>query len=898
MNDYFKNKSFRVNEKNDPSQEDDIIQNDTEKYAGFGYSLKSKSKFYVNNDATSPINEDSESENETYRGFGFSKNKKVNNLNYVFDNPCLDLNILDDNSPISKKKKSETIDKCTTKVKPNKRKNEFTYENENESLENSSKFTFKKQKCEFSYENEGLDLEFSENLELPKEDTNESVLNKYESNVPCSKISNKTLLKKSKKKKESLANENHVLDVEFSDVVKPKQIKQNKSNLLSNGYDNLGLNLEFSDKSTPKKPKRNKNISLLDRNENHALNTESVGKPVLKESKENYNLELNVDVSNKSILKNTKKTDNDVLTAYENLGLDITSPNPIGSSNIETERDFEELSIIYENSEVNLDYPHKTSLKKDKTDQDIGILTTNEKKSTPMKMKKYKKKKILTTGIENPALDLEIIEIAKDRKYKEKEILSNAFDNPALDVNYPVNEICCTSDFEVSRISNGLENSALDLSDENLNKKRVTFNAQIEYSSDTPKKKKKRKKLDKYEVTNDNWKKRNNKTIESAAFINEAVDEEIINIEEIENEINERKSKKCKRKKERRIPLLETIDETPEEENLNETPIIVNDIFKEEDTKKIAFKDKITEITVEDDEIVHENLHKKKKKKNKNKNKNKSATEECFEINELEEINLTEEQIKKTNNSLDSIKNKTKKVIKTKLPESLNICNDVDHIVKENISSYSEEINLTEESNKIISNNEQLPKKIKKKKKRELKIEPMESLEISNEIDYLQKENVYSNNKGTNVTEESIKIMHDDNKLTKKISKKKKKDIQIEPMVSSEICSEIDNVQKEEISRTDCQIVKKVKKSSSKDIMDSEEFLNKNDETKSQLENQNEFHEKIETNTETNEIFNCNYNFKSRKLKHKEMIKSLFLKNPILMFPGSNINEIKGYGFS
>lgn len=155
---------------------------------------------------------------------------------------------------------------------------------------------------------------------------------------------------------------------------------------------------------------------------------------------------------------------------------------------------------------------------------------------------------------------------------------SQGFVNPALNLNDSPNEKNNGAGFEISRVEFGLDNDALDLSDENGKKKRVTFNDRVEYNTDVITKKKKKKakgkgKLDKFEVDNSKLKKKtkeaenieSSSSCEAAAFVNEALDVEPISDEINDNELNERKTKKSKRKKNRREPNLETIEEIAEE---------------------------------------------------------------------------------------------------------------------------------------------------------------------------------------------------------------------------------------------------------------------------------------------------------------------------------------------
>lgn len=187
------------------------------------------------------------------------------------------------------------------------------------------------------------------------------------------------------------------------------------------------------------------------------------------------------------------------------------------------------------------------------------------------------------------------------------------FINMALDLDTDVNESHVTSKFEVSRVKLGLTNDALDLTDEIHEKKRVTFNNHVEYSTDSNKKKKHTGTLDKFEVDSKKHKKKQKQFVNTnlstkIGFINEALDINLMSQELTDNKVNEGKSKKNKRQKQRRISNLETIEETSEETGTNNGSEVKN-------------LDKNVDANLTNEESTYEenNLDiKKKKRKSKN----------------------------------------------------------------------------------------------------------------------------------------------------------------------------------------------------------------------------------------------------------------------------------------
>ncbi|XP_015597715.1 myosin-2 heavy chain [Cephus cinctus] len=278
--------------------------------------------------------------------------------------------------------------------------------------------------------------------------------------------------------------------------------------------------------------------------------------------------------------------------------------------------------------------------------------------NSPGKEQSMPKKRKSEFVFENPGLDLDYPEKPKRSKSislktititddSNTSIHDKGFVNIALNLDTPADDTCNGIEFEVSRVAFGVDNNALDITDETNTKKRVTFNNKVEYSTDQVEKEKKKKKkkkakrkLDKFEVENENSKKKERienleqTPDETIGFVNEALDIEILSEEINDNEVNERKGKKAQRKKERRMSNLETIQEAPEEDrevdnvNVEMNQIIVSESeiinVEEAETpkqKKKKKKDKeeavAPVIMLVDNEPGIEFSKKKKKKKDK-----------------------------------------------------------------------------------------------------------------------------------------------------------------------------------------------------------------------------------------------------------------------------------------
>ncbi|XP_058795312.1 uncharacterized protein LOC131666552 [Phymastichus coffea] len=622
MDDHLRKKS-NICHQNGASQVKKEPNDDYKICVGFSYSTKPTSKFYVNN------NDDHEeckfeSESEKYVGLGFTKNneskskiKKHMNLNYIYDNPCLDLNILDDSS-IPKTIVPNVIDlEYSKNTTTKKRKSDFSYDNQGLNINCPDRYTPKKHKSENSYEKEGSNIGLFEGQVNVKNKCNRNI---YEVTENSSESLEKQKFKKSKKiKNESVSNgiENPALDLNAPDrylaqssTVKCESVSpvsnssmqidgsigaKNKPRIIkyeiiSNNFSNLGLDLNYTNKSMC-----NKTMEVeVEAHENLALDISE--KPTPKNNRE---------IKMKSM---------DLFNAFDNTGLD---ENFLSPKKIEIENGFC-------NPGLDLNFPDKLTLKKCKkakkesiafnVQENLGLEL--EDKPTLKELKRNKDSQVLSNGIENPGLDLDKPTPKKSKKGKNLSNTSNEFDNPNLEVSSHTNHFYNSMNYEVSSTSTGVENNALDLSDEDSCKKRVTFNDQLEYNTDAMKKKKKKKKnvLDKYEVVTDKLKKKHKHAVLESEkfFINEGLDLHIKDEEEIENEINERKSRKSKIRKERRMLLLETIEEAPEEENSNEVPNMKNEVS---DNKEVVVINEIPCETESEDMSARKSKKKKKAKK-------------------------------------------------------------------------------------------------------------------------------------------------------------------------------------------------------------------------------------------------------------------------------------------
>ncbi|KZC10805.1 PIN2/TERF1-interacting telomerase inhibitor 1 [Dufourea novaeangliae] len=353
----------------------------------------------------------------------------------------------------------------------------------------------------------------------------------------------------------------------------------------------------------------------------------------------------------------------------------------------------------------------------------------------------------------------------------------------------------------------GVTNSALDLHDEVVEKKRVTFNDRVEYSTDSAKKKKGKAMLDKFEVENKKSKKKK-KSEENAnnfvpfGIVNEALDVEEVSEEMNDNEINERKSRKSKKRKGSCRTNLETIVEIPEE--------VGEDEMK---TEKL-------------DDVHQEDPSNKKSKKKKEK----------IEIPAISEHNALENAEEAVNSEL-----------KTELEKE-------DHIQK-----LEDQANCSEEKEK--------KKKKRKKKDAERNIGNHEgNFEIQTESSNIEH------------VKQEIEIAEEETVKLKKKKKKMRKDLDE---------TDINKAKHEKLIKDIVECIPN--RASTPERM--EETVNTKI-THTNSRNTKSTHQLVKDTT-----FNASSSpWNERAKTSKKILMSLFNRNSIAHFPGSNVHEIKGYG--
>lgn len=390
------------------------------------------------------------------------------------------------------------------------------------------------------------------------------------------------------------------------------------------------------------------------------------------------------------------------------------------------------------------------------------------------------------------------------------------FINVALDLDNQVTQNHIPNKFEVTRMQLGLTNDALDLTDETCDKKRVTFNDHVEYSTDSIKKKKCTGKLDKFEVDSKKKKKKQKQIINTdisnkIGFVNEALDINCISEESRDNEANEYKSKKNKQKKKQKQPRifnLETIEEASEEGNINnarETEIIDNSV--------------VVNVNKEENSYVAESINIKKKKK-----KSKKHLEVADYNDDHPAINIQVDMncVKKEGKSKKSGNKKIK-------------MNDDIDIIKQDEECRINKENIVDAKTEELSKLERKQYK-DKNKNLEYKLKTIKDTVQNNDdegINTVVQENIISENYN----------ISDENKIPNKEVKEKE--------INTE--TQLQNVELKNINPK----------------------------------------ENISNSIDTTIRINCS---KESIRVSKRMMRSFFHLNYVSDFPGSNINEIKGYG--
>lgn len=432
------------------------------------------------------------------------------------------------------------------------------------------------------------------------------------------------------------------------------------------------------------------------------------------------------------------------------------------------------------------------------------------------------------------------------KKFKEDAVnksgYKNGFVNPALNLKCRDDEVCNGKEFEVSRAEFGVTNSALDLSDEVVDKKRVTFNDHVEYSTDVLRKKKGKVRLDKFEIENKKIKKKKKRkdsvnNPSPSGFVNEALEVEEVAEEVNDNEINERKSRKSKKRKGTCRSNLETIVEIPEEDK--ET------CEDEVGTKKLKLKENVTNDFIPEEQPSSKKSKKKKKEKTADETitGNKSDAEEIAEA--VTEIKARSENSECELHDEEHGENLSKEKKKKKNKNAERSVENHEDIIFESKTEANDIVRVE----KVV---EKIEETAKSKKKKKIK-QDTHTTDSSAEVAHIKDEKEVSDKENANNIDEN----------TPKAKKPKKK----------------------------------------KDKKSSDEFAE--DDNSTHIEATKEESLKQVTNTSTNtpskiansEMFNVSFSPWSEKAKiSKKLLKSLFHRNAVVHFPGSNIHEIKGYG--
>ena len=424
------------------------------------------------------------------------------------------------------------------------------------------------------------------------------------------------------------------------------------------------------------------------------------------------------------------------------------------------------------------------------------------------------------------------------KKFKDDNVSSvqyeNGIVNAALNLDSQSEDVYNGQEFEVSRVQFGLANSALDLSDE-VEKKRVTFNDHVEYSTDSIKKKKGRTKLDKFEVENKKAKKKKKKKQEdvknsvSFGFTNEALDAEDKPEEINDNEINERKSKKSKKRKESRRSNLETIVEAPEEDK---------EIYEEGiENKNINTDENILEI--------QENVsHKKSKKKKRKEEVKEISTDDRTNVEEIIETNLQPEkgecELQKDQGNISKEKKKSKKKKKERVDP------DIQH---EDVS----ETNI-KASDEIGDDNEKTEEEAVKVKKNKKKKKDASVTDSNIEVENVEKEKENMDNIHENTFE----------------AEKEKETNSIDEATINEA---VDN----------------------NNFTHSTGFTQRNHVyQKNPAEKNTSARDRNNKNNKTFKTVSSPW--REKTTMSKKILRSLFYRTSEAQFPGANMSEIKGYG--
>lgn len=555
------------------------------------------------------------------------------------------------------------------------------------------------------------------------------------------------------------------------------------------------------------------------------------------------------------------------------------------------------------------------------------------------------KKSTCTYGFENPCLDLgsteevvsvnETVKASKKRKkdfslHNEPNLNNqfkklrqdvpasnhiNGFVNAGLNLDSGSREAYNGKEFEVSRAEFGLANSALDITDEIKETKRVTFNDHVEYSDDSTKKKKGKATLDKFEVENKKQKRKRKQEnshngLVPNGFVNEALEVHDVAEEINDNEVNERKSKKAKKRKESRRSNLETILEAPDEDKeTHEEPSQATDVIITQDSAA----DFNTDVVL--DEHLSGKKHKKKKKKENAKEENTvDNIGDQISINETRDINDPNET--KDGIQIESIKRQKKEKKKKKKEKNLN---DNIHlaetsqeytILDEQITKTDKNVDVAEEQ--PIERHDKFRISLKKGKKKKKKKEILDLAvtageNLDSEIQGIAPEEKTTSELPEETQEPKAELTEDVSAKEKKKKKKKLKSFMIEEGLDNSNKEEVSDKENTKIDKEELQLKKSKKSKESKknksavldaNTSETEQVQQEHSDIQNHSQNLTDSEstpsKKSDDNNDILKFMSSPWNEKARM--SKKLLKSLFQRNIISNFPGSNIHDIKGYG--
>ncbi|XP_020297018.1 ankyrin repeat domain-containing protein 11-like [Pseudomyrmex gracilis] len=447
--------------------------------------------------------------------------------------------------------------------------------------------------------------------------------------------------------------------------------------------------------------------------------------------------------------------------------------------------------------------------------------------------KKRKKK------CENDSLHIDESEKCSAKKKSKKE--SNSKDgitNLGLDLDVKSEESCNGKEFEVSRAQFGLENPALDLTDEACAKKHVTFDNRIsivEYCINPTKNLRKVKRAKNKESGPLGFKTKKGWTWVSATTI------PLSGVPENESSPSYVLEKKKKRKKSNKASNLETIQESPEQEKEMseiETKVEVNNL----------------NANVIETNIANKNSKKKKKQKIIENATTTVSDEKSNDITETKEDENVKPE-KQRREEVESVECKKKKKKKNK-----NIC----------------------KTETEISNNS-------------------EDSEILHKMSLKQEETVCLNeNENENTAKvEVLAVTGEKKEPSQNIKpKKKKKKLVIEDEKIASNTHEETVTDKENTGKEETPNAKKLeKKKNDKEIKDVEFSDTTVINTEQKTENTEVSDTSLSWNENTMNSIGSLFNVcEKRRQMSKKLLIALYHNKAILDFPGSNIRAIEGYG--